>query len=95
MPGAAGCLSRREVHSYRLVPTRVGHAKWYCVRVAPIRVAFRRGMDAAAVGAGPARGADSPPVVRMQPERRSREVPRGRLSIPPGEGVQLERASDH
>ncbi len=69
--------------------TRVGRPSLYCVPVAPIRVAFRRGRDAAADGTGPAWCAGGPPVVRIQPERRSREVPRGRLSVPPGEGVQL------
>jgi hypothetical protein len=58
--------------------TRVGTPSRYCVPVAPIRVAFRRGRDAAAVGAGPALRACSQPVVRIQPERRSRDVPRGR-----------------
>ncbi len=42
---------------------------------------------AAAVGAGPATSPGGPPVVRIQPERRSRAVSRGWLSIPPGEGV--------
>jgi hypothetical protein len=31
----------------------------------------------------------SPLVDRIQPERRAREVPSGRLSVPPGEGGQL------
>ncbi len=86
-PRAAGGLSCREVHWYRA--TRVCRPSRYCVPVAPIRVAFRRGRYAAAVGAGQAWCAGGPPVVRIQPERRSREVPRGRLSVPPGEGVQL------
>ncbi len=60
VPGATGGLSRREVHWYRSVPTRAGQAEWYCVRVAPIRVAFRRGIDAAVVGAGPAQGRRRP-----------------------------------
>ena len=51
-PRVAGGLSRREVHWHRWVymgspPSRC------CVLVAPIRVAFRRGIDATAVGASP------------------------------------------
>ena len=66
-----------------LVATLVGRPSRYCVPVAPIRVAFRRGRYAAALGAGQAWCAGGRPVVRIQPERRSREVPRGRLSVPP------------
>ena len=92
MPGAPEGRRRPVLPGGSLVPlvaTRVGRPSRYCVPVAPIRVAFRRGRYAAAVGAGPAWCAGGPPVVRIQPERRSREVPRGRLSLPLGEGVQL------
>ena len=51
-PRAAGGLSYREVHWYRWgYPGRPPSR--YRVLVAPIRVAFRRGIDATAVGAGP------------------------------------------
>ena len=61
---AAGGLSCREVHWYRWgYPGRPPSR--YCVPVAPIRVAFRRGIYATVVGAGPGSAwcASDPPVV--------------------------------
>jgi hypothetical protein len=52
--------------------TRSGNAKRYRVRVAPVRVAFRRGMDAAAVGAGPAR-VHRQPAGRPNPAQEARK----------------------
>ena len=93
VPGVAEGRRRPVLPGGPLVPPGLLVVGWpgrYCVLVAPIRVAFRRGRYAAAVGAGPALRAGGPPIVRIQPERPSREVPLGRLSVPPGEGVQLE-----
>ena len=59
VPGVAGGLPAGRSTGTACRPLEVDRAKWYRVRVAPIRVAFRRGMDAAAVGAGPARSAGS------------------------------------
>ena len=76
MPGVAGGLSRREVHWYRLVPARAGHAKDTASEWLPsespsarLEVLQQRLARARLENTG------SPPVVRIQPERRSREVP--------------------
>ena len=89
VPWVAGGLSRREVHLYRLVPAgaRAGHAKGTASKWLPSESPSAR-LEALRQRLARARleVTGGPPVVRIQPERRSREVPRGWLSIPPGEG---------